>query len=267
MKKLILFFLLFVMASCQKEEFTADLTREFSIQSISNGANYKIKVGLPQNYSPATQKYATIYVLDGEENFDFVAANCSTMSSAFSKPNILVVSIGYGNDRALDYTPVKGGGGAVEGGGGAEKFMLFIKNELIPEMERNYGADTSRNCRAIMGHSFGGLLCAYAFTNHNTVFGNYFMLSPSLWYDNEIMFRLEKEGRALNSKNHQFIFMGLGELENSGQMQAPFHAFNIQLQNNYPDLVFKSHYAPHLNHGGSKNPNIIEGLNFYFQNL
>ena len=104
-----------------------------------------------------------IYVLDGEENFDFVAENCNRISGEFATSNVLVVSIGYGNDRAVDYTPVEGGGGAVNGGGGAEKFMLFIKNELIPEMENEYGADSSRINRTILGHSFGGLFGAYAF--------------------------------------------------------------------------------------------------------
>ncbi len=80
------------------------------------------------------------------------------ISSDFAAANVLVVGIGYGNDRAVDYTPVEGGGGAVKGGGGAEKFMLFIKNELIPKMENEYGADTSRMSRTILGHSFGGLL-------------------------------------------------------------------------------------------------------------
>jgi hypothetical protein len=260
----ILFIILF--ASCKKEDFSPALTKEFALFSASNGATYNIKVGLPQNYSPETQKYAAIYVLDGEENFNFVAEKCNSISSDFATSNVLVVSIGYGNDRAIDYTPVEGGGGAVNGGGGAEKFMLFIKNELIPEMENEFGADSLRINRTILGHSFGGLCGSYAFTNYNTVFGNYILLSPSLWYADEIVFKLEKENRNINKENHQLVFLGMGEMENTGQMLAPFQAFYQLLNNNYPDMVIKSHLEPHLSHRGSENPNIIEGLNFYFQN-
>jgi hypothetical protein len=266
MKKLIPIFIILIIVSCKKEVFDPDLTKEFSIQSTSNGATYNIKVALPQNYSPQTQKYAAIYVLDGEENFNFVADKCSSISSEFATSNVLVVGIGYGNDRAIDYTPVEGGGGAVNGGGGAEKFMLFIKNELIPEIEKEYGADSLRIKRTILGHSFGGLCGAYAFTNYNRVFGNYILLSPSLWYANEIVFKFEQENRSINKNNHQLVFLGMGEMENSGQMLAPFVAFFQQLQNNYPDIKIKSHFVPHLNHRGSENPNIIEGLKFYFQN-
>jgi len=261
MKKLIPILLVFVLASCQKEDFSADLTEAFAIESTSSGANYPIKVALPENYSPETQTYATIYVLDGEENFDFVAENCKKISHDLSTSNVLVVSIGYGNDRADDYTPTK----AMEGGGGAEKFMQFIENELIPRIESDYAVDTLRSSRTILGHSFGGLFGAYAFTNHNTVFGNYLLLSPSIWYDNEIILELERENRNINSNNHQLVFLGLGQLENQGRMLAPFEAFYQRLKNNYNDIAIHRHLEPHLDHMGSKNPNILKGLNFYFK--
>jgi uncharacterized protein len=266
MKTLIPVMLILVLSSCQKDTFSPDLTRDFSILSTTNGAKYNIKVALPQNYNPETQKYATIYVLDGDENFSYVAEKCQNISHDFDAANVLVVAIGYGNDRAVDYTPVEGGGGAVKGGGGAEKFMLFIKNELIPKMENEYGADSSRMSRTILGHSFGGLFGAYAFADHNEVFGNYLLLSPSLWYANEIVFKLEQENRNNNKNNPQLVFLGLGEMENSGQMLAPFKAFYQLLENNYPKLEISSHIEPHLNHMGSKKPNIVEALNFYFEN-
>lgn len=261
MKKFIFILLIILSASCKKEVFSPALTEEFTIQSTSNGAKYNIKVALPQNYSPETQKYAAIYVLDGEEIFDFVAENCRKISTDFATSNILVVGIGYGNDRSFDYTPSK----ANEGGGGADKFMLFIKNELIPEIENEYSADTLRINRILLGHSFGGLCGSYAFTNYNNVFANYIILSPSLWYDNEMILKLEQESRDINKNNYQLVFLGLGELE-PGRMLAPFQAFYQILKNNYPDIKIKSHFEPQLNHRGSEKPNIIEGLNYYFKN-
>jgi uncharacterized protein len=80
------------------------------------------------------------------------------------------------------------------------------------------------------------------------------------------VFRLEQENRNINKSNHQLVFLGMGEMENTGQMLAPFQAFYKLLQNNYPDIKIRSHLEPHLSHRGSENPNIIEGLNFYFLN-
>jgi predicted alpha/beta superfamily hydrolase len=260
MKKIIFVLFILIIVSCNKEEFSPDLTKSFSIQSVSNGAEYDIKVALPKNYNPASQ-YPAIYVLDGEEIFDFVAENCSKISSDLSTSNVLVVGIGYGNDRSVDYTPTD----ADEGDGGAEKFMLFIKNELVPRIESDYGADTLRKNRIILGHSFGGLCSTYAFTNHNIVFGNYIILSPSLWYDNEIMLKFEEENRDDNMNSHQLVFLGLGEME-MGRMLTPFQAFYQRLQINYTDMIMGKHIEPDLSHRGSENPNILKGLNFYFQN-
>ena len=262
MKNLILLTTLLLFASCKKEEYKANQIKEFSIQSTSNGANYDIKVALPDEYNPTTQKYATIYVLDGEDNFDFVAVKCNEISKKYSTSNVLVVSIGYGNDRSVDYTPSN----TNDGDGGSEKYMLFIKNELIPKLESEFGADTLRKSRTFLGHSFGGLCVAYAFTNFNSVFENYIMLSPSIWYDNEIILKLEQQNRNTNRNNHQLVFMALGELENSGRMFAPYQALYQRLHSNYSGIQIKSHLEPHLDHMGSKKPNIIEGLNFYFQN-
>ncbi len=257
MKNIITLLLILTIASCKKEAFNPNLTKQFTIQSTSNGASYTIKVALPENYNLENQKYAAIYVLDGEENFGNVAKQCQKLSS-----DVLVVSIGYGYDRSVDYTPTK----ASMGGGGAEKFMQFIKDELIPKMESDYAADTARASRTILGHSFGGLFAAYAFANYNGVFGNYLMLSPSLWYDNEILFRMEQDNRTAISKNQQLVFMGIGALEGDGRMQAPFEGFYQRLSHNYPGIKLAKHTVPSRDHVGSKNPNITEALNFYFQN-
>lgn len=253
--------LIILIASCKKEQLDQKLVKEFSIQSTSSGANYKIKVALPDNYNPL-QKYATVYVLDGDENLSFVAQNSRRISADLGTSNVLVVSIGYGNNRTVDYTPTK----AAEGEGGAEKFMMFIKNDLIPKVETEYEADSSRKNRVILGHSFGGLFASYAFANHNEVFGNYIMLSPSLWYDNEVILTMEKQNRNVNRANQQLVFMGLGELENEGRMHAPFMAFYQTLKNNYPAIKITRHLEPQLDHMGSKDPNILAGLKFYFQN-
>jgi uncharacterized protein len=263
MKTMGFLLLAFVFASCKTPvEFDSKFTRTFSIQSQSNGATYPIKVAVPENYSPQTQRYAVMYVLDGEELYDFVAQQSKEISGGLATSNVLVVSIGYGKDRTIDYTPTR----AAEGGGGAEPFMLFIRNELIPTMEREYGADTTRSSRTILGHSFGGLCGAYAFADFNSVFGNYILLSPSLWYDNEVVLTLEQNARAVNKDTHQLVFLGLGTLENGGRMLAPFQAFYLQLKNNYHDIRIMRHLEPNLDHRGSEKPNITEGLNFYFQN-
>jgi uncharacterized protein len=251
-----------IIASCTEEQFSASQTREFVIQSALNNTKYEIKVALPEHYNPSVEKYATLYVLDGVENFDFVANNCRKISNGYSVPNVLVVSIGYGNDRSDDYTPTKTNGST----GGGALFASFIKEELIPRIERDFGADTTRDSRIILGHSYGGLFGAYVLAARNNLFGNYILLSPSIWYDNEVSLILEKQNRIRNKNKHQLVFLGIGELENAGRMQAPFEAFYQILRDNYSNIHLSKNLEKNLDHVGSKNPNIIKGLTYYFKN-
>jgi predicted alpha/beta superfamily hydrolase len=143
--------------------------------------------------------------------------------------------------------------------------MQFIEKELIPQIEKEVAADTARSSRVIFGHSFGGLFAAYAFTEHNNVFGNYLMLSPSIWYDNEVILQYEKNHRDSIKNCDQLVFLGIGQMENGGRMQAPFEAFYQQLCKHYSSTKLQKNSVSHLDHVGSKNPNIEIGLDFYFQ--
>ncbi len=254
--------LLFFLNSCKKEIFSTGVTKEFQLNSVANGATYTIKVGLPADYNPSAEKYATIFVLDGKENFEFVANSCKAISDKYAVKNVVVVSIGYGKDRSIDYTPSKVS--SVTGGG--PQFLSFIEAQLIPAIEQNYHVDTSRSSRVILGHSYGGLFGGCVFSVDNKLFGNYILLSPSFWFDNLVSLQLEKDNRAGNRNRKQLVFMGIGEAENAGRMQAPFEAFYQAIRDNYPAIKLTKNSERNLDHVGSKNPNIVKGLEFYFQN-
>lgn len=251
-----------LLSSCNEEKFDPVLTRKFSIESSSIGATYSIHVALPENYNSSGEKFSTIYVLDADQDFDLVANTCKTLSACYSVPNVIVVSIGHGRDRSLDYTPTK----TSTSTGGAPEFLKFIENELIPKIEQDFNAETTRESRVILGHSYGGLFGAYAFAVNNKLFGNYIMLSPSLWFDNETTLRMEKQSRVDNKDISQLVFLGIGEAENSGRMQAPFEAFYLALIDNYSAISLSKNREVNLDHMGSKNPNIVKGLCYYFQN-
>jgi len=254
--------LILLLSSCKKESFNSGIIKEFILQSTANGATYCIKVGLPANYNSSGGKYSTIYVLDGKEIFGYVANKCKEISDKQAVQNVLVVSIGYGKDRSIDYTPTK----VSEVTGGAPQFLHFIETQLVLKIEQEYNADTSSAGRVILGHSYGGLFGGYAFAVNNNVFGNYILLSPSFWFDNLVALQMEKDNRGTIKNRKQLVFMGIGEAENAGRMQAPFEAFYQALQNNYSDIKLAKNSEKNLDHLGSRNPNIEKGLNFYFQN-
>ena len=64
------------------------------------------------------------------------------------------------------------------GGGGAEKFLGFIRDELIPFVDSNYHTDPGD--RTLVGDSLSGLFSLYALSQCPETFNRYIAGSPAL---------------------------------------------------------------------------------------
>ncbi len=262
MKHLIFLLLLATLFSCEKESFTEspDLKTTFSISSIEKNKTYEIRIFLPENYKSSEEYYPTLYVLDADQNQELVANQCKKVSAMLNTQNVIVVGISYGDSRNTDYTPTK----TDYGNGGSEAFLSFIKKELIPRIEKDFRADTLRKNRAIIGHSFGGLFGAFAFTRHNEVFGNYLLLSPSLFYDNSVILQYEQQSRDAIKETSQLVFIGAGSTETA---LLPANDLLYQrLTKYYPNTRAIFNLVDGKGHMTSKDSNIETAISFYFKN-
>ncbi len=262
MKQLSIFSFILLFISCRKETINTDLIKHFAISSIETGNTYDISVQFPEDYATTGKTYPTLYVLDAKQDDAFVAVKCNQISKELHTQNVIVVGIRYQNDnnRDVDYTPTV----TAYGKGGSQAFLHFIKNELIPRMQTDYHVDTLRSKRIIIGHSFGGLFGAYAFTKYNEVFGNYLLLSPSLFYDNSIILKYEEEQRNSIKNKSQLVFIGLGSTENS--LLPANNLLYKRLLNHYPLTKSAFELVPGRGHMASKNIDIENALTFYFKN-
>jgi predicted alpha/beta superfamily hydrolase len=64
--------------------------------------------------------------------------------------------------------------------GGAEKFRVFIRDELMPEIRKRYRTTGSS---AIVGESLAGLFIVDTFMKEPAMFDQYIALDPSLWWN------------------------------------------------------------------------------------
>ncbi len=262
MKPVHILILIILLSSCGKETIDPTLIKQFTISSVHTGRIYDITVQLPEDYSYASKPYPTMYVLDAKQDDDFIGVQCKKISAEYATQNVIVIGIRYNqsNDRAIDYTPTE----TSYGKGGSLLFMNFIKRELIPAVQAEYHVDTLRANRIIIGHSFGGLLGAYAFTKHNEVFGNYLLLSPSLFYDDSIILKYEQEGREGIKSKSQLVFIGAGSTEN-GLLPANNLLYE-RLKSYYSFTNSTFELVPGLGHVSSKNIDIENAIKFYFKN-
>jgi uncharacterized protein len=144
----------------------------FPIRSQATGWPYHIYVRLPEGYSDTPDAlYPVVYVTDGDSLFPILASTHLFLTFDDGIPEAIVVGIAYGsfdpsiNRRHVDFTEASPGARD-----GAAAFQRFLKDELLPAVERRYRADPAR--RILIGQSRGGFMVLYsAFTDPDLFWG------------------------------------------------------------------------------------------------
>ncbi|HTF95141.1 MAG TPA: alpha/beta hydrolase-fold protein [Cellvibrio sp.] len=174
-----------------------------SVHSISNNKDYELYIQLPESYKASTSNYPLIIVNDSRFAFPITSGAMALMGNNVVKEAIVVgVSYAKGEDRTIsrtrDYTPTHSpdepNGHSVEArkvSGQAKAYTAFLADQVIPLIQKKYRVDA--NNKIFIGHSFGGLLGSYILVNRPEIFDHYIIGSPSLWYDNKVIFDMEKE--------------------------------------------------------------------------
>ena len=148
-------------------------------------------------------KPVPIYVTDASMNFPIVTSIARQMQWGGEAPPCLVVGIDYldfeqsykGDWRVRELTPTAGPRGYQSAspatGGGAGEFRSFLLKTLRPMIEQRFDVDAGRSM--LIGHSLGGMFALDTMVEEPEAFGNYLSISPSLWFDNNLVLRLIKQ--------------------------------------------------------------------------
>lgn len=164
------------------------------IHSKSNNKDYELYIRLPGSYENTKTKYPLIIINDVKYGFPIASGIMHLMGGVDIKEAILVgISYSKGDSgdlsRTRDYTPTNTMERPVSGH--AKNYVQFIGEQVIPEIQKHYRVDN--NNKIFVGHSFGGLLGSYILFNKPEMFDHYILGSPSLWYDDKVMFELESK--------------------------------------------------------------------------
>jgi predicted alpha/beta superfamily hydrolase len=88
--------------------------------------------------------------------------------------------------------------------GGADKFLSFVKSEVVPFIDKKY---KTLPLRVAVGHSNGGTFISYSLLNEPDLFDAYIAISPNYGYDKGQMAKRFEELNPENIQKEKFVFI------------------------------------------------------------
>ena len=150
----------------------------YELASKVLGERRSVDVHLPPNYSSSFGRCPVLIVLDPGEYFRHVAATADLLARARATPPLIVVGV-HSSDRRRDLTPTEVQG--FPGSGGADAFLSFVADELLPWLDNRY---RTAPYRIVVGQSWGGLFGVHALTRRPDAIQACIALEPKLgWGD------------------------------------------------------------------------------------
>lgn len=221
------------MITQSSQQATIPGTEIHFVSSDTIGDQFKISIALPKDYADTSRKYPAVYLLDANIFFGLVTETARLLQFGQEIPDCIIVGIGYPDDtqhlglRCRDLTPSRDDEGnrawlaersegqavpiKFRGSGGAERFLSFLRQELMPTLESQYRIDPDD--RVLAGDSLGGLFALYTLFHQPTTFKRYIVGSPSLYYGEAITFDYEATYATTHTDLPATVFLSAGALE------------------------------------------------------
>lgn len=183
------------------------------LHSAAVGDDFRIRVA-----ECGEDPQGILLVADGNGFFGLVVDTVRLMQIPGLIPSLVVVAVGYpgastlidtAQIRARDLTPTHSS--MFGQSGHADEFTRFLSEELGPWLNNKF--PQAADDITYFGHSLGGLFGTYVLLTQPTLFDRYILSSPSLWWDRELMFRIEQERSIAEDDLPTSAFFGIGALE------------------------------------------------------
>ena len=245
--------------------------RYLDIDSRVLGERRSAAVSLPASYDRLPrQRYPVLVLLDGPEQLAHTESLVRFLARGEQIPEMIIVAVAN-TQRSRDLTPPlppgSKGRGPLAGDapvGGADAFLAFLSDELLPTLDQRY---RTAAWRGLLGHSFGGLFGVHALTEKPELFRAYLLASPSLWWGDGVT-----RARALGAwprlqrlPGDRLLYLTSGQQEKT--IDDSLNAFAADLQRlpgAAPGAPSGLHWArdrlPLDDHGTTAHPTWLNGL-------
>ena len=183
-----------------------------ALESRALGETRTIRVHLPPGYAGGKQRFPVLYLTDAETDFAHTATTADYLAQQGRIPPLIVVGV-ENTDRTRDLTPAPGprpdGSRAAPapGTGGADRFLAFFRDELVPWVEKEYRV---LPYRVLSGHSFGGLFALHALLTQPGLFQAFLAVSPSFPWDDGYVQRAARPFFGAKKEAGRSVFVTVG---------------------------------------------------------
>lgn len=195
----------------------------FTLYATGIGEMRTINVWAPPEYYKSNEPLPVMYMADGGivgEDFPHVAQTMAEMIASKEIPPMLLVGI-QNTQRRRDLTgptEVKKDKEIAPIVGGSAAFRSFIKEELIPDIQRRYRTTEKKG---ILGESLSGLFVMETFFLTPELFDYYIAFDPSLWWNHHYWVNKASEQlQKLPAKEIRLWFAGSGTKDISRHTRA-----------------------------------------------
>jgi len=195
-------------------------TEVVPIQESGTDRQYELYIKLPEDYAENTDtRHPVIYTTDAEVHMDMLSG-----TTEFLMPQAILVGISYQKNhmderanisRFRDYTTIESTDPEIQARfqpGQASNHLSFIRDEVIPYVDRNYRTNPAE--RTYFGYSLGATFGAYMLLAHPDTFKNYILGSPAFGTTGlPYIDKFEAETALRQDEMNVNVFVSLGELE------------------------------------------------------
>jgi enterochelin esterase-like enzyme len=147
------------------------------------------------------RRFPVLYLHDGQNLFDgatsfvpgqdwHVGQTADAVITAGEVAPLIIVGMYNTRARIREYTPTWV---PKLGGGRADRYGKFLMEEVKPFVERHYRTLPGPQHAGLGGSSLGGLVSLYLGLKHADIFGCIAALSPSVWWNQRVMYRFAAE--------------------------------------------------------------------------
>ncbi|ROI03510.1 alpha/beta hydrolase [Chryseobacterium sp. G0240] len=218
-----------------------------------------LNIYLPQGFDK-TKSYPVIYLLDGSINEDFIHVSglVQFFNQMYSMPETIIVGIAN-IDRKRDFTfhtDLKDLQKDYPTTGHSDKFITFLEKELEPYIESQFKTTD----KYLFGQSLGGLLATEILLKKPEMFNHYFIISPSLWWDDESLLRQAGQLLAKSPDTKKFVYISVGKGEHPVMIKDAEELYDVVKKSNKKNWTLEYKMMETDNHATILHRSLYEGL-------